>query len=287
VEVLLGRHGYFRRNRERARADLMDVDLRLAVNYLPACACLCKVLVFMLLVGLVPPGHEVRGGYIQLAAMLYLDRLQTRNLIFDANAILMAIFFANVHAAVRATALRGAYAVLVWGLHLCWVGMCLTLLAEPARVRWFLEKRVQASRLVPVVFMLAVLVASAYIHAPLEDPPVRACRALAFTLLAFAWVYVVGIHTPQGIEYLKETSCQFVVRLAPVLYSPLWLAALFSPAAVAALALQHSLRQQPHQPLQTVQAPEPAESQEELQMQELFRQAKMLSRPAVLEVIPE
>ena len=117
------------------------------------------------------------------------------------------------------------------------------LLAEPARVRWFLEKRVQASKLVPVGFMLAVLVASAYIHAPLEDPPVRACRALAFTLLAFAWVYVVGIHTPQGIEYLKETSCQFVVRLAPVLYSPLWLAALFSPAAVAALALQHSLRQ--------------------------------------------
>ena len=88
---------------------------------------------------------------------------------------------------------------------------------------------------------------------PLEDPPVRACRALAFTLLAFAWVYVVGIHTPQGIEYLKETSCQFVVRLAPVLYSPLWLAALFSPAAVAALALQHSLRQQPHQPPQAVQ----------------------------------
>jgi hypothetical protein len=266
----------------------MQVDLRLAVNYLPACACLCKVLVFMLLVGLVAPGSEVRGGYIQLAAMLYIDRLQTRNLIFDANAILMAIFFANVHAAIRASSVRVAYSVLVWGLHLCWIGMCLTLLVEPARVRWFMERRAQASKLVPVVFMLAVLVATSYIHAPLEDPPVRACRALAFTLLAFAWVYVVGIHTPQGIEYLKETSCQFVVRLAPVLYSPLWLAALFSPAAVAALALQHSRRHQPI--LQGVQvvAPEPAENQEELHMQELFRQAKMtMGRPATLEAIPE
>ena len=86
----------------------MEVDLRLAVNYLPACSCLCKVLVFMLLIGLVPPGHEARGGYIQLAAMLYIDRLHTRNMIFDANAILMAIYFANVHAAVRATSGREA-----------------------------------------------------------------------------------------------------------------------------------------------------------------------------------
>jgi hypothetical protein len=272
----------------------MEVDLRLAVNYLPACSCLCKVLVFMLLIGLVPPGHEARGGYIQLAAMLYIDRLHTRNMIFDANAILMAIYFANVHAAVRATSGREAYSVLVWGLHLCWTGMCLTLITEPSQVKWILEKRVQASKMVPVVFMMAVLVATSYIHSPLEDPPVRACRALAFTLLAFAWVYVVGIHTPHGIEYLKETSCQFVVRLAPTLYSPIWLAVLFLPAAIAALALQHTRRHQqgiqpPLQMVQVVPSPEPVrttETQEDLNLQELFRQAKMMSRPQ-LEVIPE
>ncbi len=62
-----------------------------------------------------------------------------------------------MHAAVRATSPRQAYSILLWGLHLCWVGMCLTLLANPGRVRWLFEKRVQASKLVPVAFMLLVL----------------------------------------------------------------------------------------------------------------------------------
>jgi hypothetical protein len=267
----------------------MQVDLTLAVNYLPACVCLCKVLVFALLVSLIPPGEEVRGGYIPLAAMLYLDRLITRNVIFDANAILLAIYFANVHAAVRATSVRQAYAVFVYGLHVCWIGMCLTLILEPSKVRWFLERRMQASRVVPVIFMLFVLIGTAYIQAPLEPGSTRACRALVFTLLAFAWIYVVGIHTPHGLEYLKETSCQFVVRLAPALYSPLWLAALFTPAALAALAAHHTANAPPAQeslPVQVVVEPQkgPGETADDTQ---LFRQAKLQGRAGLLDVIPE
>ena len=219
---------------------MKKVDLALAVNYVPACVCLCKALVLMLALSMIQSGEEIRGGYIPIAAMLYLDRAVIRNMIFDANAILLAIYFANVHAAVRATSQRQAYPVLMAGLHLCWTGMCLALLAEPGRVRWFLEKRVQASKIIPVCLMLLVLTGTSYIHAPMESGPVRACRALAFTLLAFAWIYLVGIHSPHGIEYLKETSSMFVTRLAPVLYSPLWLAVLFMPAAVGALVWQFS-----------------------------------------------
>lgn len=219
---------------------MKKVDLALAVNYVPACVCLCKALCLMLALSMIQSGEEIRGGYIPIAAMLYLDRAVIRNMIFDANAILLAIYFANVHAAVRATSQRQAYPVLVGGLHICWSGMCLTLLAEPGRVKWILEKRVQASKIVPVCLMLLVLTGTSYVHAPLESGPVRACRALAFTLLAFAWIYLVGIHSPNGIEYLKETSSMFVTRLAPVLYSPLWLAALFLPAAVGALVWQYS-----------------------------------------------
>ena len=84
------------------------VDLALAVNYVPACFCLCKVLVLMLALSLIQPGEEIRTGYIPLAAVLYMDRLVMRNMIFDANAILLALYFANVHAAVRATSPRQA-----------------------------------------------------------------------------------------------------------------------------------------------------------------------------------
>ena len=279
------------------------VDLALAVNYVPACVCLCKALVLMLAVSLIQPGEEVRGGYVPLAAVLYLDRLAMRNIIFDANAILLALYFANVHAAVRAMSLRHAYPVFMWGLHLCWIGMCLTLLAEPGKVKWLFEKRAAASRLVPVVFMLVVVVATAHIQAPLESGPTRACRALAFTLLAFAWIYLVGIHSPHGIEYLKETSCQFVARLAPVLYSPLWLALAFPVAALAALGWYHTARQQQQQAYEPLPAP-PADveaagesrASEDAQLHELFRQAKMgrlaaaanhTASAGMIETIPE
>lgn len=270
---------------------MKKVDLSLAVNYVPACLCLCKALILMFLLGAIPSGEEIRGGYIPLAGMLYLDRLVMRNMIFDGNAILLALYFANVHAAVRATSVRQTYPLFVAGLHVCWAGMCLTLLAEPGKVRWWLEKRAQASKVVPVLFMIMVLVGTAYVHAPMESGGVRLCRALGFTLLAFAWIYLVGIHTAHGIEYLKDTSSQFVTRLAPVLYSPIWLAALFVPASVAALAWHYSLRFETAGVLQEVvvcQPPEPPKAEggslasEEAQLHELFRQAK-----GRLEAIPE
>ena len=279
----------FERGPERPRGIMKKVDLALAVNYVPACLCLCKALVLMLFLGAIPCGEELRGGYILLAAMLYLDRLVMRNMIFDANAILMALYFANVHAAVRATSPRQAYPVFVAGLHLCWAGMCLTLLAEPRKVRWWLEGRAQASRVVPVAFMLLVLVGTAYVHAPMESGGVRTCRALGFTLLAFAWIYLVGIHCQQGIEYLKENSCQFVARLAPVLYAPLWLSAMFVPAAVAALGWHFSLRAkepalagEPAPPAPQADPENPPVVSEDAQLHELFRQAKTR-----LETVPE
>lgn len=273
---------------------MKKVDLALAVNYVPACLCLCKALVLMLLLSAIQSGEEIRGGYILLAGMLYLDRLVMRNMIFDANAILLALYFANVHAAVRATSLRQAYPVFVSGLHVCWAGMCLTLLAEPGKVRWWLERRAQASRVIPILFMTGVLVGTAYVHAPMETGGVRTCRALGFTLLAFAWIYLVGIHTHNGIEYLKETSCQFVARMAPVLYSPLWLAGMFVPAAIGALAWHYSTRFQAgcaalqevvvsqSQPAEPQKPESPGPTSEEAQLHELFRQAK-----GRLEAIPE
>ena len=267
----------------------MKVDLTLAVNYLPACFCLCKALVLTLALALIPSGEEVCEGYIILAAMLYLDRVIMRNMIFDANAILIAIYFANVHAVVRASTHRLAYSAFVWGLHLCWAGMCLTLLADPAQVRWIWEKRAQASKIIPVAFMLCVLIGTSCVNAPLEAGSTRACRALTFTMLAFVWIYTVGIHSPHGIEYLKETSCQFVARLAPILYSPVLVALMFTPAAVAALVWFYSKQNQivPVPELQSVTVdPSPKQEQdssEEVQLQELFKQAKM----ARMESIPE
>ena len=81
----------------------------------------------------------------------------------------------------------------------------------------------------------------------------------------------------------------FVTRLAPVLYSPLWLAVLFMPAAVGALVWQFSTHSQPpgEPAVQVVVEQAPAEPSEDDQLHELFRQAKMMRRAGRMEAIVE
>jgi hypothetical protein len=163
----------------------------------------------------------------------------TRNIIFDANAILLAIFFANVHAGVRAYSTRRAYPFLVDAMFLFWACGSVVLLFDPRSVRSELDKRPWAARLVPVVLMIIIVVAIAHVYAPLETGGIRCCRAVAFALLSFAWIYIVGVHAPAGIEYLKENSCQFVSRLSPVLYASPWIAGAFTVGAVSAFITIH------------------------------------------------
>ena len=256
----------------------MKVDLTLAVNYLPACACLCKVLGFMLAMSLIPANEEVRCGYIPLAAVLYVDRLVTRNLIFDANSILLAIFFANAHASTRAASTRSLHPLVTAVPFLLWTGSCLAILVETGPVRRMLERRALLNKLAPVLIMLTILTATASVFAPMEPPAVRTCRALAFALLSFVWIYMVGIHAPQGIEFLKENSYQFITRLAPILYAPLWMAIPFPVVAGALLVWLHThapaAQEQEQPPLQSVEI-EAVESTDEATLKELFRQAKL------------
>lgn len=293
---------------------MQTVDLTLAVNYLPACGCLVRLILLMLALAIVPAGDEILGGYLTIAALLYLDRTLTHKIIFDGNAILMAVFFANTHAAIRASAggtVRG-YPVIVGAGHFLWAAGCILLIADPPLIRQALDSRkVAGNKLIPVGAMLIVIVISAYFQYDLEPILIRACRGLAFTLLAFAWIYVVGIHSNQGVGYLKETSWQFITRLAPVLYSPLWLSGLFCPAIIWALVMHHKSRQKPalpthhqyapllpvstddpaakpphdhHQPTQVVETPPPTlpqgEDPEAQLVEELLRQAKQASAAA-------
>lgn len=280
----------------------LHVDLTLAVNYLPACTCLGKVLVCMLAIAVIPPGREV-DGLVLVAAMLYMDRMITRNIIFDANAILLAIFFANVHAGIRALNTQHAYRILVDCMFLFWAAGSLLLLGEPQLVKKTIERKPAAARVVPVMLMLTIVVAMTHVHEPLEPGGVRACRAVAFTLLAFAWIYIVGVHATTGIEYLKENSCQFVARLAPVLYASQWVAVLFAIGAVAAFATQYMrlpqtttalpLTARPGEPpsapkesyVESACASTPTEMPDDTE--ELFRMARMQAAARRLDTIHE
>jgi hypothetical protein len=263
----------------------MKVDLRLAVNYLPACACMAKMLVFVLAVSMITQGHEVRA-YTVLAAVLYLDRLCTSNIIFDANSILLAVYFSHVHALIRTGSEAEANVLLMMCLQGCWMMSCGVLLYEPPMLRRILERRSSLERLGPTGGMLLVIVSISFFHNDPEHIAVQGWRALAFALQCFAWVYIVGIDNMQGADHLKQNSYQFITRMAPLLYAPFWTTVFFFQAAAVCLAVQYIKRYNPqiiplYQPLDpqspypdTAQSQASAESDEGENLEELFRQAR-------------
>jgi hypothetical protein len=133
--------------------------------------------------------------------------------------------------------------------------------------------------------MVLIVTMMSYFHNDMEPISLLACRSLAYTMLSFAWIYIVGLHSSQGIEHLKETSCQFTSRLAPLLYSPLWIACLFLPAAICGLTYQYMRLFHPlvmdssptltYQPFTAVQ--EPPSIQPEPSDEEVFRMARQNS----------
>ena len=223
---------------------MMKVDLSLAINYLPACGCLARLLCFLLSVSGIQAAQEI-GGYTVLAAFLYFDRVLTPNLIFDSNAILLAVYLSQVHGVVRGWCTAQAHPVPMGLCHVLWCACCLALICYPPQVRSLFERRPLHERLVSTGFLLLMVTVSAFYHADRESLAVLGWRAIGFTLLCFGWIYVVGIEDSHGIEQLKHVSHPFLHRMAPMLYSPLACTACFFPLAVGGLVYQYLRRYRP------------------------------------------
>jgi hypothetical protein len=271
---------------------MQQVDLKLAINYIPACGCLIRLIALIVALAITPVGKEILGGYLVIAAALYLDRTLTRKIIFDGNSILVAVFCANVHAVIRSTPSNlHVHPAIIVIVHIIWSCVCTALIADPPQVRQILErqaisKRIQAKKLIPVCSMLVVQVTTAYFYSEIEPLAIRALRAVHFTLLSFTWIYLVGLNSNQGVSHLKETSWQFVARLAPILYATPWVAALFSLSMAWIFIAHHTTHipeQSPYQyapfvqPEPLIETPQPVATTEDTEAQleqELFRQAK-------------
>ena len=82
----------------------MQIDLSLAVNYVPAALCLMRLMFYLFVICLIRPGEEI-GGYSVLALTLWIDRVifrvYVKNVIFDSSAIILCVFASNVFLTVR------------------------------------------------------------------------------------------------------------------------------------------------------------------------------------------
>jgi hypothetical protein len=220
----------------------MQIDLTLAVNYLPAVLCLLRLVWYLFALTVIAPGGEI-GGYLIVGLVLYLDRVVFRvymvSVIFDTSGVILAVYFANVYHLVQAS--NTASHMNFFGLivNVWWMICCIFMIVEPARLRGAFEKSSRLYHVLPAMIMVLALIAQVQVHCDREDAGTKFARGVAFALLSIIWVYIVGIHQSQALEPLKDNSSHFISRFAPVLYLPPPVAILFAVLAGGAVAYQY------------------------------------------------
>jgi len=248
------------------------IDLRLAVNYLPACACALQSVALSFLLCAI---HSVRlvPAFVCVCLALVVHRATPRTLrIFDGSGVLFSIFLAHCVAALQELG-HGWYTV--------WNSLNLAVSLEwTCFAGYFLWR--PPSRRQDLHFLLAAACvhacACAFLHRP-EGPEyrlVRLGRDLAFAGLCLVWTYVVGIYRRKLSRDPCESSSHFAVYFWPVLFVHPYAAAAYSLACVAVVCAQ--LR--PADPWQDggpVAAYSPVGSHEEKALQ--FQQERPLHFP--------
>ena len=205
------------------------VDLRLAVNYVPACVCFFKSVVLLcVLCGI----HTVNSVacYAPVALALALDRLHSPVAIFDGNGVLLSLFFAHCVNHVREGGLRSVLEVYYSFV----VSPLWPLLAVLALFDFpipFLRQRGLSALFCETALFVSVM---AFMPMDSESYVVRIVRGLVFVMLSFAWAYIIGIHQRRMAQPV-DSSVHFAVFFSPVLYVHGFLALAFSGVALLSL----------------------------------------------------
>ena len=223
----------------------LGIDLRLAVNYLPACACaLQSAILSFVLCAL--HGTRLLPAFVPVCLLLVLDRVQPRSLrIFDGSAVLFSIFASHCVAAIQEFGAGGLH---LWpALHVLfsveWPCFATYLLFRPPAHRDFLR----------LCFACACFRVSccAFLYRPdySEVRLVRVGRDLAFAGLCLIWTYAVGLYRRRLSRDPSESATHFAVYFWPVLYAHAYAAAAYAVVALGVVLYQ--LRQSdaaaPHQ----------------------------------------
>lgn len=212
----------------------LGIDLRLAVNYLPACACaLQSVALSFVLCGL----HSMMlvPAFVPVCFALVVERSQPRTLrIFDGSAVLFSIFASHCVLAIQE--FSGG------GLHL-WPWLYVFFSVEwPFTAMYFLLRPPNHRDYLRLCFLFACARASACAFLARaeysEHRLVRVGRDLAFAALCLVWTYAVGLYRRKLSRDPSESGTHFAVYFWPVLYAHAYAAATCAFVALAVILVQ-------------------------------------------------
>lgn len=252
----------------------LEVDLSLAVNYVPACLTLCKCALVLLLLELF---HiwELQGGVIMVFLLLCLDRLCIKQVIFDGNIILCCLCLASATQWVQKTHTHHLHFLNHggWqGLAYVWIIFAIYVQTAYDNINHF---RMRVYFFITCIF---ISVATLVDYDPLETPLQHAVRGFAFCIVSLLWMYVVGIYKRTMVKP-ADSGIYFVIYFSICLFIPAMPAVIYYTIVVFVVAwkvfVHAATSAQP--PVSVCKDPEhiPEKKDHELEeLQVLLRQAK-------------
>ena len=221
------------------------IDLKLAVNYLPAIECILKTLLISTSMCLLDNGHHL-GGFIIMSLMLNIDRTIYHAMIFDGNAILCCVQGSWVINFLRASAEAPKFmGPLVTA---AWLVFAFALVLEPRAVQEYFVMYGNGSggllrQILPGLCTSILVGTIAFTPMVAESNSFRIFRSLGFASLCIAWVYIVGVWRARPRNH-NGGLCVFATqtilgRFCPVLFVDPVVAVSYFMASLAAFAYQY------------------------------------------------
>jgi uncharacterized membrane protein len=217
---------------------MQNIDLTLAVNYVPACTCILRLLAYLLCLTVLSHYGDPRT-YVLLGVVLYLDKCsQGLHVFLDSNSILMTVFAANVYQHLRKISDDIHFTVILayfaWGVWSC------ILLHDRGIVSDFVQANMPVPGYLVEVYATSLIVCYLLFHtAPSEPYGCLLGQALAFAILSIVWTYLVGLR-----KHDQPLHCRIVTRFLPILILPMWMSVIFGVACVGLLAWHFRTQQQ-------------------------------------------
>ena len=208
-----------------------QIDLRLAVNYVPACSCIFRLLVYLYLRDALVGALDTDHLYVFLGMLLYLDRVvQGEFLFFDGNSLLFSVFFADFYQHVRETPHDIHFAVFL--VYFFWGLFSVAAITDLGSKTWRAPLGIDLANIYAVLVLVVLFFLLFY---PMQSEPTgcRQGKAAAFVLITTVWVYLTNLEN----AYCKKTyHLYFLTRFLPILILPMWMSIVVFVMALTAVA---------------------------------------------------
>lgn len=199
---------------------MQNIDLSLAINYIPACTCLFRMALYSIVDMFVFDWHDARLR-ATLGFVLYLDRVvQGKGMFFDGNSIIFTAFFAHEFQYIRKYSNNLDFTVLmvyfVWGL------LAAFITADAHPVTQNIANMVKLnSTLIQTICTISILSFLLYHTAINEHYLCDVVKANLFGIVSVIWIYIIGLK--RG----TITTHSILVRFLPVLILPIWMSLVY------------------------------------------------------------